>query len=113
MARPAVRIQWHSEAVRKRVGDHLLLRLGLAADYLVEKIRENIDTPAPPHSPPGQFPHRMTGELQSSIGRRMVNGGYHIYASAPHAKVVEMRRSYLRRTLAEQGRQVARIAMGR
>lgn len=111
MARPAIRIQWHNERVQRQVGDHVLLRLGLAADYLVAKIRDNIDTPAPPHSPPGQFPHRMSGELYDSVGRKLVGRGYHIYASAPHAMVVEQRRSYLRRTLAEEQRQVVRITL--
>lgn len=111
--RSNVRIDWHDQQVMARVRMYGIGRMGLAADYLVAKIRENVGTPAPPHSPPGQYPHRMTGELQASIGRQRVRDGYHIYAAAPHAKIVEMRRPYLRRTLAEEQRQVVRIVMGK
>jgi hypothetical protein len=77
-------------------------------------IKTKIDTPAPPHSVPGEYPHRLTGEMQSKTRAEAVGPGEAvIFSDAAHAPKIEQIRPFIRRVMAEQQRAIARLARRR
>lgn len=77
--------------------------LDVVAGDVAQRVRENISASGPPHSAPGEYPRRITGELQASVGHSVdpVRLEAAIYADAEHAPHVEKIRPFLLRTMAE------------
>lgn len=69
MAKPAGELVWYHTAVSKELDAGIEVRLRLAAEYLKNKVVENISIPTREAGPskPGQFPHADTGRLKQSI----------------------------------------------
>lgn len=97
--------------------DRARANLGKVGNSLTTKLKDNIATPAPPHSSPGEMPHKMTGELQESIGPEQNGGTLRVKARADHAALLEMGtvkmapRPFLKRTLVENADELGRIAI--
>jgi HK97 gp10 family phage protein len=60
-------IDYELEAAIEAVKAILSPRLDAAGLLLVAQAKENINEPCPPHSDPGQFPHRETANLHDSV----------------------------------------------
>jgi hypothetical protein len=73
------------------------------AGFLAGVLGGAFNTPGPPASLPGEFPHRVSGDLQRSIQMRLDRRSLsvRVIATAPHADVLEARRPFLRRTMRE------------
>lgn len=114
MARTSVTMKWYGERCRRDLRAELLDRLEAAAEHVVEQTKQNIAAPGPPASRPGEYPHRVSGELQGSISS-VVNArdlSVRVVATAPHARFVEARRSFLRRTFRESRSTIRQIVLG-
>lgn len=112
MARSSVR--WYGPQVTRDIREQMKRRLERAARAVAARIRKNIGTQGPPHSVPGEYPHRVSGELQSSIRVETDSRSLtvRIVADAPHAEMVEAKRPYLRRTLREMRSELRSIILG-
>ena len=85
-----------------------------AGDYLAELVRENISTPGPEASAPGEYPHRQSGELKGSVYVRGERNSLtvEIVADAEHAAHVDAARPFLERSMDESMPELIRIATG-
>lgn len=96
-------VRWYGDEVSRAVREAMKMRLDVAARTVARQVQENIGTPAPPHSVPGQFPHLVSGDLQKSVrvetDKRSLT--VRIVADSDHAEAVEASRPFLRRTLRE------------
>lgn len=108
-------IRWYGDQVRQAIRERMRVRLHRAAQAVAQKIRENIGTPAPPHSAPGEFPHVVSGELLRSVGVETDKNSLtsRIVVTADHASEVEEKRPFLRRTLREMRPALRRILLRR
>lgn len=96
-------VRWHGERVAMKVRERMKRRLEAAGRAALRRVRKNISRQAPPHSMPGEFPHRMSGDLARSLhvetDKRSLT--VRVVASAPYAESLERSRPFLRRTLRE------------
>lgn len=101
--------EWRGREIAKEVGDRAVAITLRIADQIATQLRLKIDTPAPPHSQPGEYPHRVTGALQQSA-RAEQSGSLdvQIVADASHAIHVEKIRPFLSRFMRENQRIVTR-----
>lgn len=99
----ANRLDWRGDQYLRAVDGTLSRRLESVGEILVDVVRDNIDTPAPPHSVPGEFPHKDTGLLYERVRSRHFRRELRtrIEARTPYAGHVEEIRPYLRRTVRE------------
>lgn len=99
----AGKLDWNGDAYSRAVENATSRRLAAVGEILVDVVRDNIDTPAPPHSHPGEYPHKDTGRLYESVrsthSRRELRT--RVEARTPYAEHVEEIRPYLRRTVQE------------
>lgn len=61
-------LDWHGKQVLRHVNRltaEYLLDIGLLAQ---QTLMDRLNTPYPPASRPGEFPHRRTGRLRQSVG---------------------------------------------
>lgn len=107
-------VRWYGERVSRSVRERMKGRLKRAADFAAKTTRRNVATPGPPHSLPGEYPHKVSGDLQRSIhvetDKRSLT--VRIVADAPHAGIVEEKRPFLRRTLRLIRTQLRAIILG-
>lgn len=112
MAKSSVR--WYGPQVAQSIRDQMKRRLDRAGRAVAASVRRNISRQGPPHSVPGEFPHRVSGDLQSSIrvetDRRSLT--VRVVADAPHAEFIEAKRPFLRRTLREMRSELRAIILG-
>jgi HK97 gp10 family phage protein len=111
-------VKWFGERFLDKIKDGVQRHVLEAAEKVADQVRINIGQPCPPHSDPGDFPHRESGELQESIHVRMVAGKLikaEVYSTSKKMVWLEFgtsrmaARPFLRRTLAEMGPIVRRI----
>jgi hypothetical protein len=107
-------VRWYGPQVTRRVREQMKRRLVKAGQLAVRTVRRNIERRGPPASRPGEFPHRVSGELWRSVGMRLDRRSLSvsIVATAPYAAILETRRSFLRRTLREIRPQLRTIILG-
>jgi hypothetical protein len=109
-----VTMKWYGDRCERGIRTALENRLAAVGEFLADEIQGNISTQGPPASVPGEFPHKDTGELFSSIysviNRRALT--VRVVATAPHAKYVEASRPFIRRTLFESRAAMRRIMLG-
>jgi HK97 gp10 family phage protein len=86
---------------------------------LAEAMRDAVSTPCPPHSAPGEAPHKETGELASSfVVSEGKPGEVYVANTAEHAILLEKGtrkmepRPFIRPTLMRFRRRFARIDLG-
>lgn len=98
------RLKWYGRERRAEVRAKTADIIDILVNELAATVQANIDTQGPPHSTPGEYPHRISGELQASIDstidRRELAG--YVSATAPHSPYVEDMRPFLRRTMHEE-----------
>lgn len=82
------------------------------AQYIARRVRENISTPGPPASAPGEYPHVDTGELLASIEVRGTGMQRTVVATADHAEQVEQSREFMQRTYRENRKRLREIVFG-
>jgi hypothetical protein len=106
-----VRIQWFGARVLRRIDRHLQGRLAQVATEVRDQVKENISIPTAVYGPsmPGEYPHLDSGQLRESVYGQVVGDSAYVGATAPHAKIVELRRSYLKRTMIEMRRRIKEI----
>lgn len=97
-----VRVKMFDKEARAAILDAVAKRADRAANKLASAVRRNISTPGPEPSEPGEYPHKQSGELKSSVKVTRRNQ-YRIDVSvdAPHAEYVEAIRPFLSRTVNE------------
>jgi hypothetical protein len=82
---------WHGEEARAKIWEASEYGMAVGLDFLVERIKENIQIPYPPASEPFEFPHARTFDLYNSIGwRKRRRGEYEIGSSSLHALYLEL-----------------------
>lgn len=107
-------MKWYGDTVRAALINKAGKRAEKAAKLLAKMIRENIDTPGPEHSKPGEFPRKQSGELMAGV--RVVQRNqyrYDVVSTSDHAEIVERMRPYMLRTLEEQRAALEREAKRR
>lgn len=111
----SVSMKWYGDSVTREIREDLKVRLVAAGDYLVAQVQANIAEPGPPHSAPGDFPHKVSGELSESVSAKFDRRSMSVTvtASAEHAPFVEDSRPFLRRTLRESRSAIRGIMLGR
>ena len=107
-------VRWYGPQVSREIREQMRRRMYRAARAIAARARRNVSRQGPPHSIPGEFPHRVSGELQDSIhvetdARSLT---FRIVADAPHAQFVEAERPFLRRTLREMRSELRAIILG-
>lgn len=100
---------WHADAILDRLAAAMARGMDDAGRLAVDSAKDQLDTPFPPASRPGQPPHRRSGNLQSaqdhwvereSRGATLhVNGGRVPSKAAVYAGIVHRRRPWLRRSV--------------
>lgn len=61
-------LKWYGREALKMIDGRTRAGVEAAADFLAEKVREEISTPFPPASDPYMPPHLRSGVLRDSIG---------------------------------------------
>lgn len=108
------RLHWYGDKVMAKVLDLAAKRANRVAQKLANAIRQNISTPGPDPSEPGQFPHRQSGELIDGIKVIQRNQyRFDVVSTADHAGIVEETRPYFERTINEQFEMLRRTAEGK
>jgi hypothetical protein len=108
-----LKIKWNGPKVAAAANAAALAGLEAGGEELVRMIRRNIGVQGPPSSAPGEFPHKLSGELAAGIGmtvnrsRKTVS----IYSSAPHGPIVEETRPHIRRTYRESKATLRRVVL--
>ena len=106
---------WNAARVLREVHEGVTAGFDDAGRFLVQKTRENIAVQGPPHSLPGEFPRRITGELQEKTGYRLkrLRLGVELYNTAAYALWLEYQagRSFMRRTVSENRAEVRRLVV--
>lgn len=110
----SVSMKWHGPRIERGIRSELESRLDACGDALATQTQVNIAAVGPPASAPGQYPHRISGELQESVGYRLNRRdlAVTVTASAEHAKYVESMRPFLRRTFREMRSKLRAIMLG-
>jgi hypothetical protein len=62
-----VKIRWRGAEFQRELAVEIERRMVLAEGFARRQYQENVATPYPPASLPGQFPHRRSGELQRGV----------------------------------------------
>lgn len=108
-------MQWYGAERLRELGDTLDDRVLECAQAIAEAMRENVsEATSPPASAPGDFPHRATGDLESSIfAVKGKKGEARVVANAAHAPFVEASRPFFRRTHREMRSKMRSIMLGR
>lgn len=107
------RLNWHGPSVSRDLRNEMKVRLAAAAEALAAKIRQNISVQGPPASRPSEYPHKVSGELESSVVVKLDlrSLSVEVHDTAPHAMAVEKRRPFMRRTLREMKPELRRIVL--
>ncbi len=110
-----VKIQWKGERAGRNMLAAVLDGIDAGAHFLAKRIRDNIDTPGPPASTPGKYPHARTYELHDQIKvhvdrRRKI---CRVASEAEHSAIVEETRPFMRRTYLESKSQLRRVVIER
>ena len=84
-------LRWHGPRIKREIRKEMAARLPDLADMIVEKMRDNISTPFPPASFPGDFPHTRSSELIEGISHKTDKRklSVRIFSSAPHSEFLE------------------------
>ena len=112
-------MEWYGDEYLADVEAGLFVRVGQAAEALADVVRFNIGEPGTPDDPSeeGEYPHRVTGELQRSIVVRPYDKLTYIVGSdssiADYGAYVEESRPFLMRTLHEESQNIRRTVVGR
>jgi len=107
----AATVRFDTARLIRKVKDRAADQLDAAARFLRDKVQDNISLEGPPHSTPGEFPRYISGELQASLQYDVDRDAMtaRVFATAPHAAIVEEMRPYLSRTLEENREEVTAI----
>lgn len=123
-----MRMVWNGGRVQKRIHNNLMAKGRRIAMHLERRVKQNINTGQPTEgsgrnrrglnpSKPGQFPKKVTARLQTSIRGRVTQlpdrvrvkvGTNVVYAR--HLETGD--RSFLMRTVREEGSKIASIMRG-
>lgn len=100
-------LRWNGSAVSKQIEGLAWKELKAWAQAAVKLHQKNLNTPYPPASKPGEFPHRRTGKLRRSVlWRNRKKWAINIRVEAAHAVfLAKMGRKGLADTLKELKRQ--------
>jgi hypothetical protein len=114
VARSSVTMKWNGDKILRKLEAEIDSRLLECAQAVAEQMRDNVSEHGPPASTPGDFPHRITGELEGSI-RAIQNkkGEARVVAEAEHAPYVEKLRPFFRRTHREMRSRMRAIMLGK
>lgn len=123
------KINWHQKEVVIRAETLLEENMLRAATYAEGKVKKNISrgnkSGAFP-SKPGEFPKVVTGTLRASIGHEVRKDSRGVYGyvgvrkgvatadAEPYAMKLELKgRSFLRRTIIEEGKKIFKLILGK
>lgn len=126
-----VRIEWFIKEVTGKVAMHMKQRVKLATQLLKDQVVLNISTPVTKgkgprggyvvtgRSKPGEYPHAETTQLMKTVFsnvREVQQGMFEGYVGTPldYGLILEtkLKRSFLTRTLREQGGRIKAILTG-
>lgn len=113
MLTASVKIEWKGDRAGRNMLAAMLHGIQAGGNFLADRTRDNIDTPSPPASAPGEFPHLQSGELHDSIRVEMNRRKktVEVTAAAEHAAIVESTRPYLRLTYLQNKSRLRRIVL--
>lgn len=102
-------IRWHGKRLEREVRKMMADRLDAIGEMMIERMRENINTPGPPHSTPGDFPHQITGDLSEKLVYKVDRRSLSVKISclSDHFLAIELgtedmaARPFMRRTMLE------------
>ena len=95
-------VKWNGERVRAVIVERAMARAERVAKLFAKMLKQNLSTPGPEPSKPGEYPHKQSGKLKSSI--RVVKRNQYrvdVVVGADYAKYVESIRPFVSRTVAE------------
>jgi hypothetical protein len=107
-------VKTNAQQIVREVRRTVTRRLVDAGELITANIRQNISVPSPPSSVPGEYPHRVSGELHDSVHYTIDAARLEltIIADADHADAVERARPFLKRTIDEMRREITDIFNG-
>lgn len=102
-----VTMTWYGGQVTRSLERELGKRVQQTARMLANKVIDNISTEGPPASSPGDYPHKASGSLVSSVDVIYTSStSASVVVSAEHAKFVEKARPFFLRTQKEMKRKL-------
>jgi hypothetical protein len=105
-----VTIAWFGAKILQEFKMEMKRRAMRAARTLANQLADNIDTPGPQASAPGEFPHAQTRELLYSINVHDDGEmGASVSVDAEHARFVEKSRPFFDRTIRDCERRIEKI----
>lgn len=109
------RVEFHGDEANAEAEQVAGENLQAAAEFLAEKIREEIGLPYPPASRPGEPPRKRSGELQDSVEAESDGkGGARVKVGAPYAGYLEvgLNRPFVVATAKKYWTELKRVAAG-